>query len=298
MKNKTIGIIGLGHMGTGIAQRLLNNNFIVIGYDPYTKTKLMHKNFKLVSRLEILVQEAKIMWLMVPAGEAVNNIITSLQNCAQPESIIIDGGNSFYKDSLIHYHQLLGHGIHFLDCGVSGGINGFKNGFSLMVGGDKEIFDQTESLFKIVAAPQGYLYCGPAGAGHYVKMIHNGIEYGLLEAYAEGFRLLREGHYPDLDLIKVSEVWQHGAIINSYILKLIHEVLGEKPDFKHISGEVQETGTARWMINDAQEKRIELPVIKEALEVRIASQKTGGNFATKLIALLRNKFGGHSIKKL
>jgi len=290
-----IGVIGLGKMGSAIALRLVRGGFTVIGYDLQVQVQIHNElasHFTQVNLIEEVAVQATIIWLMVPAG-VVDTVITELTPCLNKNSIIIDGGNSHFKDSVRRYQTLKKLDLNFLDCGVSGGILGGDTGFSLMIGGDKSIFEQCKTLFEAVAAVHGYAYCGPSGAGHYVKMVHNGIEYALLESYAEGFELLHAGEYKNLDLEKISNIWMHDAIIRSFILSLCENIFKKDQKLDTISGVVDESGTARWAVEEAARHNISVNLIKEALQIRQESHRTGGTYATKLVALLRNAFGGH-----
>lgn len=295
---ETIGLIGLGNMGQALATRWLNAGFAVVGFDPYAHEKIQHTHFKQVASLEELANAAQTLWLMVPAGDAVEQTVRQLSEVCKPGTVIIDGGNSFFKDSVKRAEFLKTKSIEFIDCGVSGGLFGLERGFALMIGGDKVVFEKHEALFKALSAPGGYAYVGPAGAGHYVKMVHNGIEYALLQAYAEGFHLLKDGRYKNLDLAKISDVWHHGAIIDSFLLELMHGIFVQDHEFKHVSGKVAQTGMGLWTVREAHEQKIPVTLVEDALKIRDESQKTGGNYSTKLIALMRNKFGGHKIETL
>ncbi|HJM68684.1 MAG TPA: NAD(P)-binding domain-containing protein, partial [Candidatus Babeliales bacterium] len=188
--------------------------------------------------------------------------------------------------------------IAYLDCGTSGGLAGLKEGFCLMVGGNKKAYDAIKSVLKSIAAPEGYAYVGPSGTGHYVKMIHNGIEYALLQSYAEGFDLLKNGEFKDLKLEQISGLWEHGSIVRSEILSLMHGVLAKDQKLESVSGKVAESGMGRWTVELAKKENVPVPLIEKALEIRKESQKTGGNYGTKLVAMLRNAFGGHSVDKV
>ena len=292
-----VGIIGLGRMGMAIAARAASAGFQVMGYDPNTglESESQKNGIAFYKNMDQLAKEADIIWLMTPAGVIVDQTIEKLVHCMQPGAIVIDGGNSNFADSMRRAQQLAAHSINFLDCGVSGGIHGQKNGFCLMVGGNYEIYKKVEPLLKALAAPDGYNYMGSSGAGHYVKMVHNGIEYGLLQAYAEGFQLLREGDFKELDLEKVSNVWLHGSVIRSWLLELSHDVFKKDQTLTSIDGKIQEGGTGAWTVENAHKNNVPVPVIEKSLEVRALSRQTGGNFATKVIQMLRNAFGGHSV---
>lgn len=289
-----IGLIGLGKMGTLIAQRLTQAHFTVIGYDTAAKLSADSDLFFQVATLEELARQVEVIWIMIPAGKPVDDVIEALMPHVQAGALIIDGGNSHFADTIRRAETLRQNNLHLLDCGTSGGIHA-QQGLCLMIGGNKKMFMQTEQIFKALAAPQGYAYVGPSGAGHYVKMIHNGIEYALLESYSEGFNLLRNGHYKNLDLATVSDIWCHGAVIRSWLLELTHAVLKKDQNFTHISGKVAESGMGQWTADEARKQNIPMPALKVALQVREESRATGGNYATKLIALLRQAFGGHSL---
>jgi 6-phosphogluconate dehydrogenase len=294
-----MGLIGLGRMGNAIGFRLVEAGHTVIGFDRDTKT---HKaaqevGITLVNDLEKVAQETRVIWLMIPIG-VVDDVILQLVPHLKAGDIIIDGGNSFYKDSMRRAQALALQGIIFLDCGTSGGVEGRSYGFCLMVGGDEDAYVKIHSLLVAIARPGGIGYIGPSGTGHYVKMIHNGIEYGLLQAYAEGFQVIKEGTFKKLaiDLEELSRIWNVSSIIRSFLLELTHEIFKEDQEFHTISGEIEEGGTGRWTMEQAEQHKIPVPLIKQAVETRSWSQKSGGNYATKLIALLRHKFGGHPVK--
>lgn len=302
-----IGIIGLGRMGQGVAARLIHGGFRVYGYDAHVPEMIdlslgqdqlsddVKALFTLTESLEEVTRKAEAIWLFVPAGSVVDTVINELIKSMPQGTTIVDGGNSFFKHSIERYTKLKRLGFNFLDCGTSGGLHGRSEGYSLMIGGDTAIYQQFELMFKAVAAPGGYGLVGPAGAGHYVKMVHNGIEYGMLEAYGEGFQLLKEGQYKNLDLAQISGIWSSGSIIRSWILSLTHDIMTKDQTFEEIYGAIGENGTGRWTIDEAERQNVPMPVIKESLLVRDRSRKTGGNYATKLVALLRQAFGGHPV---
>lgn len=294
-----LGVIGLGRMGAAIAHRALKAGHSALGYDPNStiQKELQESGIQMYDSPDALAKEADVIWLMVPSGKIVDIALGHIMHAAKKDAIIIDGGNSNFADSVRRAKELASKGMHFLDCGTSGGIHGEKHGFCLMVGGNFEIYQKIEPLLKAIACKDGYAYVGPSGAGHYVKMIHNGIEYGLLEAYAEGFHLLREGDYNDLDLEQISKLWLHGAVIRSWLLELAHDVFKEDQYFGSVDGKIQEGGTGAWTVENAHKNEIPVPVIEASLKARAESRKTGGNFATKLIQMLRNAFGGHSIQR-
>ncbi len=296
-----LGIIGLGKMGNAIAQRAIDGGHQVIGFDPAQEASAQAEQLgvTIVPSVTDVAKHARIIWLMIPAGHIVDATLSLLQPHLHKDDIIIDGGNSHFKDSIRRAKDLEQHGIYFLDCGTSGGLQGREIGFSLMVGGDEASYIKIHSLFEAIAAPGGLGLVGPSGAGHYVKMVHNGIEYGLLQAYAEGFQLIKEGDLKkyDPDLEQISRIWSNGAIIRSYILDLAHTIFEQDQELRSISGYIGQNGTGQWAAEDAQENNISVPVLQAALKVRAESEQTGGNYATKIVALLRHAFGGHPLGK-
>jgi 6-phosphogluconate dehydrogenase len=295
-----VGVIGLGRMGSAIAYRLSQTEHTILGYDPSPESirHAKQEGISTVTNLAALAKDADVLWLFVPAN-VVDSVLAQIDKYLRPGQIIIDGGNSNFQHSITRAEKLKEKQIDFLDCGTSGGVAGKENGFCLMIGGEKMIFDTLTPLFQVVAAPDGFLYTGQTGTGHYVKMIHNGIEYGLMQAYGEGLRLLHEGTFAgQLDLEKITELWNHGAVIRSWLLELTHQIFESQIDFTTISGRASESGMGKWTVEESKKYNITLPVIEAALQARFDSQKTGGDFSTKIVALLRNKFGGHSVDRM
>lgn len=293
-----IGLIGLGKMGEAIAYRLSKSNFEVIAFDPNIKQLNEIENISFENSIKDVTKKTNIIWLMVPAGDITDSIINKLYKELSPDSIIIDGGNSNFHKTVKRYSLLKEKNIHLLDCGTSGGVAGKLGGYSLMIGGDKDTFKKTEEIFKSIAAPNGYNYMGPSGAGHYVKMIHNGIEYSLLQSYAEGFDLLKNNNnYKNLDLETITETWLSGSVIRSWILELCKNIFNKDQKLNSISGSIGENQTGRWTIDEAKKQGIPMDLLNRALEIRNKSRKTGGNYGTKVVAMLRNQFGGHIVKK-
>jgi len=295
-----IGIIGLGKMGNAIAFRLLEAGHDVIGYDTSEEPKKLaaEMGVTIAHDLADLAAQTRVIWLMIPIS-AVDVVINELKPHLKADDIIVDGGNSYYEDSMRRAKELADNGIIFLDCGTSGGIEGRLGGFCLMVGGDEAAYTKIHDLLAAIAAPGGLGHVGPSGTGHYVKMVHNGIEYGLLQAYAEGFQIIKDGTFKKmgLDLEEISRIWNNGSIIRSFLLGLAHEVFEEDQELRTIIGEVAEGGTGRWTVEEAKKHHISIPVIENALKVRAWSRESGGDYATKLIAVLRHKFGGHEVKR-
>lgn len=297
-----MGIVGLGKMGGAIASRVIEAGFEVVGYDLNdTARAAAEKNGVAVTKnVEDLAKAVRIFWLMVPQGTAVDSTIDILRPGLHAGDIIVDGGNSNYVDSMRRAQDLAKQDIFFLDCGTSGGLFGREFGFCLMVGGDAAAYTKIHPILVAIAAPGGLAHVGPSGAGHYVKMIHNGIEYAILQAYAEGFHLIKDGSFKShaLDAEEISRIWSHGAVIRSFILQLVHDIMRDNAQLNEISGEVAQTGMGRWMVQEAKKNNIPVTVIEQSLKVRDWSCETGGNYATKIVAMLRNKFGGHSVKKI
>ena len=298
----SIGIIGLGRMGNAIACRLVLAGHQVMGFDPNPEAQeaAALQGILVCSTLTELAERTQIIWLMLPEGAITEKAFQELLTLLPAGAIIIDGGNSYYEDSIKRAHVALDKNILFLDCGTSGGIRGREVGFCLMVGGDTKAFETVYPLLVAIAAPDGVSLVGPSGAGHYVKMVHNGIEYALLQAYAEGFHILKEGHFKQehLNVAEISRLWNDGSIIRSFILELAHDIFKEDQELDTISGEVAESGMGLWTVQEADKHDISALLIDDALKIRAESRKTGGNYATKVVALLRNKFGGHAYKKI
>ncbi len=295
-----IGMIGLGKMGGQMVQRLLKGGHTVVVYDKNPDpVKLLQKEGAIaassIADMAKKLKAPRIVWCMVPAGEITVKTIQAVSAELSKDDIIIDGGNSFYKDSVRNAAELAKKGINFLDAGTSGGIWGLKNGYCLMVGGKKSVFQKVEPIFKTLAPADGYLYAGESGAGHFVKMIHNGIEYGMLQAYAEGFAIMKASDYK-LDFNKVSHLWNQGSVVRSWILELAENAFKKNPDLTGIAGYVEDSGEGRWTVAEAIEKNVSAPVITLSLLERFRSREKE-SFGAKVIAALRNEFGGHAIKK-
>jgi 6-phosphogluconate dehydrogenase len=295
-------LVGLGKMGEALAYRALQAGHEVFGFDLNADNCAIaaQSGVQIVSSIEDFAQkDIHIFWLLVPQGKIVDSVIAQLQPLLQAGDIIIDGGNSKFTDSMRRAQELAMRNVFFIDCGTSGGIHGRTNGFCLMVGGDKKAYETIEPLLLSVATKDGCQHVGPSGAGHYVKMVHNGIEYGLLQAYAEGFDVLKNGEFAStrLDLEKIAALWNHGSVIRSWILELVEDVMKDDQDLNDIAGNVASTGMGKWTVEAAHKSHIPVPVIEESLKVREWSEKTGGNYATKIVAMLRNKFGGHTVTK-
>jgi 6-phosphogluconate dehydrogenase len=294
-----VGLIGLGKMGGFMVQRLLGGGHEVVTYartaETVKKTEALGARgaYSLAELVRVLAPP-RAVWVMVPAGDAVTQVIEDLLPLLSKGDVIIDGGNSYYKDSVRRCASLRGKGIGFMDCGTSGGVWGLKVGYCLMIGGDREIFERLEPIFRTLAPPDGYGLMGAAGAGHLVKMIHNGVEYGMMQAYAEGFDILKASPY-GLDLHRIAHLWNRGSVVRSWLLELAEDALREDPDLAKLQGYVQDSGEGRWTIFEAIERDVPAPVITLSLFERFHSRRPD-SFAAKLLAALRNQFGGHAVK--
>jgi 6-phosphogluconate dehydrogenase len=317
-----IGMVGLGRMGGNMARRLLRGGHRVVGWDRSASATgdLARAGGTAASSLEDLVAQLtppRAVWVMVPAGAPTEEAIRALGDRLAPDDAVVDGGNSRFQDAARRAQLLAPRGIRFLDAGTSGGIFGRERGYCLMVGGDREAFERLEPVFRTLApgrpaapptpgrsragtAEEGYLHCGPHGAGHFVKMIHNGMEYGLMQAYAEGFDLLRaaggpavpEEHRYDLDLAEIAELWRRGSVISSWLLDLAAAALAQDPRLDGFTGMVEDSGEGRWTVETAVAEAVPAPVITAALYARFRS-RVQGTFGEKLLSALRHQFGGH-----
>lgn len=244
---------------------------------------------------EKLDGDRKIIWLMVPAGEPVDENIKNLLPYLNSGDILIDGGNSYWRDSIKRSQQLEEYGIHYIDCGTSGGVWGLQNGYCLMYGGNKEACTSIEPIFRSLAPDNGYIYCGKSGSGHMIKMVHNGIEYGMMQAYAEGFEIIKESPF-DIDLEKIAFTWMHGSVVRSWLLDLIQQSLAHNQSMEGIKAYVPDSGEGRWTVQTAMDFNVPAHVITASLYTRFQSRQEN-SFAMKLISAMRNQFGGHSIEK-
>lgn len=295
------GFIGLGRMGMNMVQRLLNGKHKIIVYNrsPEKVKKAEEMGARGSSSVEDLVGKLdtpRIVWLMIPAGKVTDDVMNETASFLEEGDILIDGGNSFYKDSIKRAEMLKGKGINFLDVGTSGGIWGLKRGYCMMIGGKKEIFDRVEPVLKTLAPKDGYAHVGPSGAGHFVKMVHNGIEYAMLQGYAEGFEILNAKKEFDLDLKQISSLWNHGSVIESWLLELAEYAFDKDPGLDSIKGYVEDSGEGRWTVAEAIEQDVPAPLITLSLLERFRSRQDE-SFSAKVIAALRNEFGGHPVKK-
>lgn len=295
-----IGFIGLGKMGGNMIKRLVSAGHEVVAHDinQAASEEAKASGAALALDRQNLVDqlETAVVWLMIPS-QFVDVEIDELLKIMPAGSVIIDGGNSDFRLSRQRYERCKTKDISFVDVGTSGGILGLENGYSIMVGGEKSVVDGLATIFAALAPPNGWDYFGESGSGHYVKMVHNAIEYGLMESYAEGYRMLRDGPFEHIDLAAAGKVWSKGSIISSLLNELITEALEENPTLSGIDGTVAESGETRWTLEVAEDLDIKLPVIKQAMQVRLDTQKGEINFSTKLLSAMRNKFGGHSLNQ-
>ncbi|MEM6261246.1 MAG: phosphogluconate dehydrogenase (NAD(+)-dependent, decarboxylating) [Bacteroidota bacterium] len=295
-----LGFIGLGKMGANMVERLLgeSHELVVTDLSQVAVDTAVSKGASAASSLENLVDqlpERKVIWIMVPAGKPVTDTIETLIPHLNAGDILIDGGNSFWRQSVERGEHLAEHGIHYVDCGVSGGVWGLTEGYCLMYGGDKEACDYVEPIFKTLAPPDGYLYCGASGSGHMVKMVHNGIEYGMMQAYAEGFEIMEKSPY-GLNLEAISKVWMQGSVVRSWLLELAGLALAADPKLDEIKGYVNDSGEGRWTVQTAIDFDVPAHVITSSLYTRFESRQED-SFAMKMLAALRNQFGGHAVVK-
>jgi 6-phosphogluconate dehydrogenase len=296
-----LAMIGLGRMGGNMVQRLLEGGHQLVVFDRSAGAVQSHvamgaTGAKDLAQLCSQLQAPRVVWVMVPAGAPVESTIEELLPGLSKGDIIIDGGNSNFKDSIRRAAWLKGKGLEFIDAGTSGGIWGLKVGYCLMIGASPEAFKHCEPIFRTLAPAEGYAHVGPPGAGHYVKMIHNGIEYGMLQAYAEGFDLLQSAHEYDFDLKQLATLWNHSSVVRSWLLELAEDAFEKDPHLSSIQGYVDDSGEGRWTVLEAVERGVNVSVLAEALFARFTSREDNP-FAMRVIAALRNEFGGHAVKE-
>jgi 6-phosphogluconate dehydrogenase len=298
-----LGLIGLGKMGGNMAERLRLGGHQVVGFDFNSDAvaRLTISGNVGVGTLESLVQNLKgrrAIWIMVPQGNPVDDTIAQLLPLLNPGDILIDGGNSNYKDSMRRHAEVTAKGFQFLDVGTSGGVWGLKEGYSMMIGGDPEPIEYLRPIFETLApaADKGWGRVGPGGAGHFVKMIHNGIEYGMMQAYAEGFTILEKKQEFALDLPQIAEIWRYGSVVRSWLLDLTADALGKNPSLDGLEAWVADSGEGRWTVFEAIDLNVSAPIITESLMRRIRSREDN-NFTDRMLAIMRNEFGGHEVKK-
>ena len=300
-----LAILGLGRMGGNMARRLRNAGHDVVGWNRTIEvTEQVAKETglivaKTIPELVTKLESPRVLWLMLPAGDVTENTLQELTGLVSKGDIIVDGGNSNFRDTMRRAEMLAAKGIHMLDAGVSGGIWGLDEGYSLMIGGDPKIAEHLRPIFESLApAPdKGWGRVGPSGAGHFVKMVHNGIEYGMMQSLAEGFEIMQAREDFGLDLHRVAEIWQHGSVVRSWLLDLAERALKDDPKLNNIADWVEDSGEGRWTVFEAINEDVPAPVITLALLQRLASRQET-SFAGKMLAALRNQFGGHAFKKV
>jgi 6-phosphogluconate dehydrogenase len=283
-------MVGLGRMGSGMTARLRGDGHEVMTFDPQVEST--------ASSLEELAEQLeapRVVWMMIPAGEITENTTNELLGILERDDVLVDGGNSNFHDSQRRNAEAAEKGIHFLDVGVSGGIWGLKEGFCLMAGGPGEPVGRIQPVLETLAPPSGWAHVGPSGAGHFVKMVHNGVEYGLMQAYAEGFEVLHRSEL-ELDLEQIAGIWRYGSVVRSWLLELLHDALDQHGgELADIAGYVEDSGEGRWTVFEAINENVPVPVITAALYARFASRQDE-SFAAKINAALRQQFGGHAVK--
>lgn len=298
-----LGMIGLGRMGAGMARRLMQGGHAIVGFDPDAgaRGQLEKDGAGTADSLKALVESLpapRNVWMMVPSGHITESTVSDLLALLAPGDTLIDGGNSNYKDTLRRAKASAEHGVHYVDCGTSGGVWGLAEGFSLMIGGENEPVEALRPVFESLAPAkdQGWGHVGPPGAGHFTKMVHNGIEYGMMQAYAEGFSILQHKQEFALDLHQVAEIWRNGSVVRSWLLDLTARALDENPSMDGIAPWVDDSGEGRWTVAEAIDLDVPAPVITLALLERLRS-RDNDSYSDKLLAAMRNQFGGHAIKK-
>jgi 6-phosphogluconate dehydrogenase len=294
-----LGFIGLGRMGTNMVRRLLRDKHHIVAYNrtaEKTREIMTEGSDGAFSLQELagMLARPRAVWVMVPSGDATESMIDELLKVLEPGDTIVDGGNSNFHDSVRRHAKVAAAGLHFVDAGVSGGVWGLQIGYCLMVGGEPEPVKRLEPVFRTLAPEDGYLHCGGPGSGHYVKMVHNGIEYGMMQAYAEGFELLHASDYT-LDLSAIAGMWMHGSVVRSWLLELAASALSQDQDLTHLRGYVEDSGEGRWTVQEAIDKDVPAPVITLSLMARFRSRQDD-SYQAKVLAALRNEFGGHAVR--
>jgi 6-phosphogluconate dehydrogenase len=298
-----LGMIGLGRMGANMTRRLTaaGHRIVVYDRDKAAISAMVGEGATGADSLEAVasnLRAPRAIWIMVPSGDPVDETIAALERSLQPGDVLIDGGNSNYRDSMRRAESVRQQGFEFLDVGTSGGVWGLKEGYSLMIGGHAATVERLRPIFEALAPEtnRGWAHMGPSGAGHFAKMVHNGIEYGMMQSFAEGFALLEKKKEFDFDLAKVAETWRHGSVVRSWLLDLTAEALRENPTLQGIGAQVADSGEGRWMVAEAIASDVPCPVITLSLLERIRS-RVSDSFGNKMLAIMRNKFGGHAIQK-
>jgi len=294
-----IGFVGLGRMGANMVRRLVRDGHEVVAFNrtPERTREIMAEGAEGAFSLQELVAKLpapRAVWLMVPAGDATEAMVAELMGLLAPGDTIVDGGNTNFHDDVRRHAMVASKGLKYVDAGTSGGVWGLQVGYCMMVGGDRDAVEPLEPVFRSLAPADGYAHVGGPGAGHYVKMVHNGIEYGLMQAYAEGFEIMHASDY-DLDLAQVSGIWRYGSVVRSWLLDLLHDALAKNPEFAGIKDWVADSGEGRWTVQEAIDRDVPAPVITLSLQARFRSRQDE-SYGAKVLAALRNEFGGHAVK--
>ncbi len=294
-----IGFIGLGRMGANMVRRLVRDGHQVVAFNrtPEKTREIMTEGAEGAFSLAELVGKLpgpRAVWVMVPAGDATEAMIDELMGLLEPGDTIVDGGNTNFHDDVRRHAKVAEKGLRYVDAGTSGGIWGLSVGYCLMVGGDRDAVEPLEPVFRTLAPTDGYAHVGGPGAGHYVKMVHNGIEYGLMQAYAEGFEIMHASEY-DLDLQQIAGIWRYGSVVRSWLLDLLHDALSKNAEFDGIKDWVADSGEGRWTVQEAIDRDVPAPIITLALQARFRSRQDE-SYGAKVLAALRNEFGGHAVK--
>ncbi len=294
-----IGMIGLGKMGGNMAQRLTEGGHEVVAYDAHPPDPARVQEMKAILAADLAGLVAQLpapraVWIMVPSGKPTQDTVDALAQLLSPGDLIIDGGNTRFTDDIARAAALEPKGIHYMDAGTSGGIWGLKLGYCLMVGGQPEDFQRVEPILKTLAPPDGVLYCGPVGSGHFVKMVHNGIEYAMMQGYAEGFEIMQASRYK-LDLAAIANVWMQGSVVRSWLLELTASALKQDPGLQHLQPWVEDSGEGRWTVEESINTAVPAPVIGLSLMMRFRSRQEN-SFGARMLAAMRQQFGGHAVK--
>ena len=294
-----IGFVGLGRMGANMVRRLVRDGHEVVAFNrtPERTREIMTEGAEGAFSLAELVGKLaapRAVWVMVPAGDATEAMIDELMGLLEPGDTIVDGGNTNFHDDVRRHAKVAEKGLRYVDAGTSGGIWGLSVGYCLMVGGDRDAVEPLEPVFRTLAPADGYAHVGGPGAGHYVKMVHNGIEYGLMQAYAEGFEIMHASDY-DLDLAQISGIWRYGSVVRSWLLDLLHDAVSKNPEFDGIKDWVADSGEGRWTVQEAIDRDVPAPIITLSLQARFRSRQDE-SYGGKVLAALRNEFGGHAVK--
>ena len=295
-----IGLVGLGKMGFPLALNLHDKDFEVVAFDvaEISRENIAKEGVKTANSLQEMVSKLtspRVIWLMIPSGEIIDKVIEELTPLLNPDDVLIEGGNSFYKDSVRRHKSLKEKGIHFLDCGTSGGVTGARNGVCAMIGGEKAVFERCEPVFKSISVPNGYLHTGEAGSGHFVKMVHNGIEYGMMQSIAEGFEVFEKSNF-GLDFEAIATLFNQGSVIRGWLMELTANAFKKDPNLEAIKGVMHSSGEGKWTLETALDLGVPTPVMAMSLMMRYRSLQED-TFSGKVVAALRNEFGGHAVVK-